>query len=187
MPTPDEQRARLIAALKNARMPTAALDPTSPWMDSADAAAQAAFARLQAGPQEQAGVLYRNANGKYAYSIPTTQKSEYDFALKASPQKGQSLAGIFHTHPGDDEFGHVFSENDIKTAQQLKLPSYVQFLKDGAIRSFTPGQTQTRSMPHPGSRVPYQVADGDVLNSPTADPRIRELTQALMVAKSGSQ
>lgn len=165
MPTPDEERAKLMAEIAGVMTPKAALDPTSPFFDSLDEAANAAFGRLPPGSVEQAGVLYKNTAGKFGYSIPTSQKDE-SFKLRAVNTPEQTLAGIFHTHPGTDSLGQVFSPNDIQIAQQLTMPSYVQFMKDGSIRSFTPGKTRTSDMMVSGTRE--RVAKGDplVLHAP---------------------
>src|SRR4051812_14899239 len=106
LPTPDEERARLIAQIAGQLTPRADLDPTSPMYATTDEAANAAFARLTPnGTVEQAGVIYKTPEGKFAYSIPTTQNKKDDFALQAIRGNGQNLAGIYHTHPGDDAFG----------------------------------------------------------------------------------
>lgn len=165
MPSPDEDRAQLIAQIAGTLVPKASLDPTSPFFDSTDEAANAAFGRLTPGKVEQAGVIYKTKDGKYAYSIPTTQKG-HDFALKAINANGQTMAGIFHTHPGDDDLGQVFSQHDIDIAKQLMLPSYVQFQKDGSVRSYTAGKTKTESMTLPASRAWQTVAKGDPLVLP---------------------
>jgi hypothetical protein len=167
LPTPDEERAELIAKIAGAMTPRADLDPTSPMFASADEAANAAFGRLVPNmTNEQAGVIYKTADGQFAYSIPTTQNKKDDFALQAIKGNGQSLAGIYHTHPGDDSFGQMFSPHDIEIAKQLAIPSYVQFLKDAAIRAYVPGKTRTWNMTMPGSRDFQKVAKGDPLVLP---------------------
>jgi len=37
----------------------------------------------------------------------------------------------------------IFLANDIEIAKQLAVPSYVQFLKNGSIRSYTTGKTNS--------------------------------------------
>lgn len=60
-----------------------------------------------------------------------------------------------------------FSPNDIAIAKQLAVPSYVQFLKDGSIRRYTAGKTQTQSINTEGSRfATTKVARGDPLVLP---------------------
>lgn len=160
-----------MAEIAATLVPRASLDPTSPLYGTVDEAASAAFGRLIPNVStEQAGVIYKTPEGKFAYSIPTTQNKKDDFALKAIQGNGQTLAGIFHTHPGNDDFGQVFSPHDIAIAKQLALPSYVQFLKDGAIRSYIPGKTSTRDMSIPGSLSTQKVATGDNLMLPGVTP-----------------
>jgi hypothetical protein len=163
LPTPDEERARLIAQIAGVMKPQAPLDPTSPMFGSLDEAANAAFGRLTPGTVEQAGVLYKTPDGQFAYSIPTSQKQE-GFSLRAINSPTQSMAGIFHTHPGNDSLGQVFSPSDIEIAQQLTMPSYVQFQKDGSIRAFVPGRTRTSDMNVSGTH--QKIAKGDPLVLP---------------------
>lgn len=168
--TPDALRAQLIAALKGSKVPRASLDPTSPTFESIDDAAHGAFSRLEKSALEQAGIIYRNQAGKFQYSIPTSQGQRDGFALSAPTSKDAQIAAIFHTHPGDDSLAGVFSPNDVQVAKQLKVPSYIQFLKDSSVRSFTPGSTATRSMSLPGTRSSVTVADGDPVKLPFVPP-----------------
>jgi len=81
------------------------------------------------------------------------------------------LSAIYHTHPGSDVNGQYFSPNDIAIAKQLAVPSYVQFLKDGSVRSYTAGKTQTQSLSTDGSRFAMtRVAHGDPLILPPSMP-----------------
>lgn len=166
MPTPEEERAALMAQIASTMVPKASLDPTSPMYGTTDEAAKAAFGRLTPGDLEQAGVIYQMPDGKYAYSIPTTQQQRDHFELRASTGDSQKLAAIFHTHPGDDTNAQYFSPNDIAIAKQLAVPSYVQFLKDGSMRSYTAGKTPTSMMTVPNSRQFMKIARGDPLVLP---------------------
>lgn len=159
--TPEAMRAQLIAAALAAKVPLAAPDPTSTPFDSLDSAASAFKKQIDpANHTEQSGVFYGTPDGKYQSSIPVSQKEHDRFALRAQIAKGSSLGAIFHNHPGDDERAQVFSPEDIQTATQLKVPSYVMF-QDGSIRKFVPGTTKTRNMRFPGDRFDTKVADGD--------------------------
>lgn len=130
-------------------IPVAGLDPESTWDSDLDVSANSALRSLK--PEslglESAGVIYKGPDGKYARSVATTQKLRDGFALKTQTQKGDSLAGIWHVHPGDDAEGQVFSPNDIAMAKQLNVPSYVLFQKDGSIRKYVPGKTSIYDQP----------------------------------------
>jgi len=120
-----------------------------------DEAAQAAFGRLTPGDLEQAGVIYQMPDGKYAYSIPTTQNQHDHFALKAATGDSQKLSGIYHTHPGNDVNGQYFSPNDIEIAKQLAVAELCAVPENGSIRSYTTGKTKFN-----GS-APMEIASHD--------------------------
>lgn len=159
--SPEQIRAQLLAANGKQKIPAAHADPTSPEFDSLDAAAHAFSKAIGGGAEaEQAGVLYSTPKGKFVYSIPTTQHEQDGFSLRAMLANGNKLAGIVHSHPGEDEFGQVFSPKDIDVASQLKVPSYVLFMKDGAVRKYVHGQTPTSKMAMPGSAFSQKVSRG---------------------------
>lgn len=142
-------------------IPLAELDPDLGWHPDTDTAALHAAKGIGKG-LEQAGVLYKNASGQFSASKPVGQGARDEFSLRAKSQPGQTIAGIFHNHPGTDDNGQVFSPRDIAVADQLKVPSYVYFEKTGVTRKYVPGQTATRSIPDPVSpRNRVKVADGD--------------------------
>jgi len=159
----EAMREQLIAAALKADKPVAALDPTSPWLPDLDTAVNEAIKRSgKIASNEQSGVIFKNADGHYAYSIPLTSARQDDFALRAQLAKGQSLAAIWHSHPGDDELATYFSPHDLEMADKLGIPSYVRFNSDGSIRSYTPGKTKTSYVSAPGDRVSrLKVARGD--------------------------
>lgn len=163
--TPEEElREKLIGDALKQRIPMAAIDPTSPWMPDLDSAVAEAIKRAQLqNKTETAGVIFQNPDGMYAYSIPLTMKIRDEFALQAQSGKDRKLAAIWHSHPGDTkgDDSTVFSPNDITRADQLKLPSYIQFMVDGKLRSYTPGKTKTFSKYFAGNRVPAKVSLGD--------------------------
>lgn len=141
------------------------IDPDSPFFDTADQAAQALTPKLTNGGKEHAGVLVQHANGKYQYS--TLMEGDQDsFKLAARLPQGSKLAGIVHSHPGDEDVSQVFSPGDVSMAKQLNVPSYVLFQKTNSTRKFVPGSTQTRDMQMAGSRQTQKVADGDPLQQP---------------------
>lgn len=144
---PETMRQQLMDAASKDKMPVAALDPTSPWLPDLDAAVNEAIKRSgKITANEQSGVVIKNADGHFAYSIPLTSVRQDDFALRARLAQGQSLAAIWHSHPGNDELAGYFSPHDLEMADKLNVPSYVRFNSDGSIRSYTPGKTKTRRM-----------------------------------------
>lgn len=166
---PEQIRAQLLADNGKQKIPAAHADPTSPQFESLDAAAHA-FSKAIRDGAEQAGCLYSTPQGKFVYSIPTTQHEQDGFSLRAMLANGNKLAGIVHSHPGGDEFGQVFSPKDIEVASQLKVPSYVLFLKDGAVRKYVHGETPTSKMAMPGSAFAQKVSRGSDVPDPT-DPK----------------
>lgn len=187
--TPTEQRDALIASNHNNKRPTAHLDPTSPQHQSLDLAAHGFRKTLKAlDDSEQAGIIYKDANGQYRYSIPTTQSEHDSFALQAAVNKDQQIAGIFHTHPGTDDLGQVFSPDDLAVANQLKVPSYVLFLKDGSLRKYIPGQTPTQQMAKMGgSRVnTLATSRGEPVQPPPTSPFPLDPASALQQGLAGT-
>lgn len=139
------------------------LDPASPSFDSTDLAASALADKFGGDTKaalETAGVILHGPDGKYRYSTSVGGRDD-SFQLAAQIPKGHTLAAIVHTHPGKDVAGQVFSPNDLKMAEQLKLPSYVRFLNDGSTRMYQPGKTATQSMA--SGRFRIKVAKGDPL------------------------
>lgn len=150
-------------------IPVATVADGSPWHDDLDTAAHKAFGQSpDMQKAEQAGFMVAGPDGKYAFSNPVTQNDHDNFALRAQIKAGHKLAGIYHTHPGKDTDGQVFSPHDIEVANQLKVPSYVMFLKDGSVRKYVPGKTPTYHMNLRGSNG--TVADGDLVPAPPPPP-----------------
>ena len=143
------------------------VDPNSPAFSDTHAAARAIGNNFSDKGGEQAAAIIKGTDGQYRYttSVPGTQDN---FSMHVGLRQGESLAGIMHSHPGTDNDAKVFSPNDIDTANQLKVPSYVQFSgQNNAIRMYTPGVTKTRSVPSQGYQAGnMQVADGDPLPAP---------------------
>jgi len=148
--------------------------------DDMDTTAHATFGTLpDMDGIEHAGVIYKRPDGKFCGSTPVTQHLRDDFALQARMKKGDSLAGIYHVHPGTDDAGQVFSPHDIEVANQLKVPSYVFFQKDNSVRKYVPGATATRIMQLPGSRTGAKVADGEKVPPPPSLDKQKAVVAAL--------
>ncbi len=152
------------------------IDPDSPTCGSTDECATALSQKFGGDSKsllETAGAVLQAPDGSYRYSTSVGGKDD-SFQFSAMLPKGYKLAALVHTHPGADADGQVFSPNDLKTAQSLKIPSYVRFLNDNSFRRYQPGQTPTQNMNIHGSHFASKVAKGD----PVAD-----LAQALLQAK----
>ena len=144
---PDALREQMITAAARSKTPTAALDPTSPWLPDLDTAVMEAIKHSgSVANNEQSGVIFKNADGHYAYSIPLTSARQDDFALRAQVAKGHTLAAIWHSHPGEDDLAGYFSPQDLNIANKLNLPSYIRFNKEGVVRRYTPGKSATTSV-----------------------------------------
>lgn len=163
---PEVLREQLIAAAAKDKLPIAHLDPTSPWLPDLDSAVNEAIKRSgKTAENEQSGIIVRGPDG-YAYSIPLTSARHDDFALRAQLAKGQSLAALWHSHPGNDNLAGYFSPHDLAMADQLKVPSYIRFNSDGSIRSYTPGKTKLQSVNTGTGRFDTQkVARGDPITA----------------------
>lgn len=162
-PDSETLRAQMIAAATQSKQPTVVLDPTSPWMSDIDTAVTEAIKRSgKIAENEQSGVIFKNADGQYAYSIPLTSARQDDFALRAQVQKGHTLAAIWHSHPGEDDLSRYFSPQDLAMADKLKLPSYIRFNQDGAVRRYMPGKSAvTRINKGTGQFDSVKVSRGD--------------------------
>ena len=140
------------------QLPAVMLDPQSPVFKTRDAAANAVSVDFAKYPNEQAAVVIKRPDGTFGYSTKVSQADE-GFAMRALLPKGFSLAATVHSHPGTDDRGQVFSPDDLQTATQLGVPSFVRFAKDNSIRQYVPGQTKTQKTDLYGSSVKTAVGD----------------------------
>lgn len=138
------------------------IDPKSPAYDNLDEAANAFAATFPNVANETAGMIYKDTDGKFKYSTTTPGLADH-FTLSALVPKGASLAAIAHSHPEKDQLGQYFSADDLKTADQLKLPSYVRFLDANDTRVYRPGVTKTERIQMVGNKFGQLVAKGDPL------------------------
>lgn len=137
----------------------------SPLFDSLDQAAHEVCSTLDRKSKvEQSAALFKRADGKYMYSAPVTNEDHDNFGMRVQLPKGVTLAGVVHSHLGQDDLGQYFSPNDINIANQLKIPSYIRFMRDDSVRRYTPGQTSTAYLRGYGTHV----AKGDELELPSA-------------------
>lgn len=157
---PKQERAAILARALKQR--ATELDPTSPWFQTSDLAAVAALNAIADAEKEHGGVLFKNADGLYGYSVPVPG-SGHDFELRARfNPKLYSLAGIYHTHPPDDD-SHLFSPSDIDMAARLKLLSYIKVLSNGEIRRFDPATSDASRDRRSVARRRLVTSEGDLV------------------------
>lgn len=130
--------ALVATAAASASAPSLLTETTA--YSSADEAAKAAEAAAMplSRVYEFGGVIVER-NGRFFYTTPTTSGRTGEVKIRALIPVGARLAGLYHTHPGDS-CGEFFSTEDVSTAMQMKLPSYIGVLSDGSVRRFVPGQ-----------------------------------------------
>ncbi len=141
----------------------AVLDPSCVWQPDMQKAAITALRGVNRNNlDEVSGVLYKDANGNYCYSLPVQSGSQKDFKMQARIPKGASLAGLWHTHPDNrDRDDAYFSPNDVQAAQNLDVPSFIRMLRTDQVKGFIPGKTAT--MRAKGGRISsgYEVPNAD--------------------------
>jgi proteasome lid subunit RPN8/RPN11 len=144
-------------------LPAVAPIENGPAFDNLDQAAHEVSRDFGKLPKvEQSAALFQRPDGKFSYSAAVTNSDHDNFGMRVQLPKGTQLAAIVHSHPGHDDLGQYFSSNDIDIANQLKVPSYIRFLRDDSIRKYVPGQTSTQNLRGYGTHV----ATGDALNLP---------------------
>lgn len=156
-------------------LPAASVDPNDPGQGDLDTSAYSVLHGISDDSQESAGLLMQHPSGQYFYTTPIPSQQHDHFALRAAVQQGWKIAGIYHIHPGNDADGQLFSPDDLQMAAQLKVPSYIKFMKDGAIRKYVPGQTQSQNLPAPGNKFPRKVATGDAVDVGAIQSRLQLL------------
>jgi hypothetical protein len=152
------------------QFPIVSPSPQSLKLDTLDLAANEVSKDFKKQPNiEQSAALFKGPDGKYTYSQAVTNDEHDNFGMRVQIPQGSTLAGIIHSHPGNDELAHYFSPNDISVANQLKVPSYIRFAKDDSIRRYTPGQTSTTYIRGLGDHV----STGDKVNLPDPNVTVR--------------
>lgn len=157
--------------------PLAKVDPNDPGQGDLDTSAWSVLHGIGDDDQESAGLIMQHPSGQYYYTAPIPSQQHDHFALRAAVQQGWKIAGIYHTHPGNDADGQLFSPDDLQMASQLKVPSYIKFMKDGAIRKYIPGQTASSNQPAEGNKFIRKVASGDPVDSAGIQARLQMLQQ----------
>jgi hypothetical protein len=142
------------------QQPVATVGQSTVGDSSIDDCIHAVMGKLTRDVGEQSGVIMQGPDGKYYNTDPISTNHDH-FGMRVQIPHGWKIAGVYHTHPGDDDLGQYFSTNDLAVSESLKVPSYIRFQKDGSVRRYTPGQTKTQTMAHAGDRFGMRVAKGD--------------------------
>lgn len=129
-----------------AKPPRVSLDPNASAYKSPDDAADDVSKGFldPKNPQqgERIAVIVKRPDGMYSPSTVTEPQGGDSSALAIGLPQGYALAGIVHSHPGRDATSREFSQDDIDTANALKVPSFIRFARDGSIAKFVPGQSK---------------------------------------------
>ena len=90
---------------------------------------------------EYGGCIYIHA-GLYHFTEPVTSNSSESFNAGCQAPQGSKFMALFHTHPAGAPKG--FSENDINTAAQTSLTSYVAELKSMTLFRYIHGKNRIK-------------------------------------------
>jgi hypothetical protein len=122
------------------------------------------LSRSKSASIEYGGCLFRSTDSgepAFFFTEPATNGSTDDFSISCDLPAGAKLVGLYHTHPRGSETG--ISSNDIEVAKKLNVVSFVAFIDEQKIMSFTPGKTRTRCFRSGPGACPsgQRIADGD--------------------------
>jgi len=132
---------------------------------TADAAAAAALRGITEKQYERGGgILYNKEQNVYAATSPVGQSDGSHFAAAVGMPKGWELHATYHTHPSGDR-STQFSEDDINTAQQLKVPSYILPFDDNKVHMFDPSSSKVlKDTTAASGRFPVKYSLGSVVD-----------------------
>lgn len=120
-------------------------------LDEAAVAAEAA-AMILTKHYEFGGVIF-TADGKFYFTPAMTSKGTHSINVQA--RFAGHLVAIYHTHPGPEESNRAFSEDDVRTAIGMKVPSFIGVMFDGSVHKFTPGVSKTQESRRMGGSISY--------------------------------
>jgi len=116
------------------------------------------------------GVLYNKEQNIYAATEPVGQNDGSHFAAAVSIPKGWELDSTYHSHPSGKR-STQFSEDDISTAQQLKVPSYVLAYDDNKIRMFDPASSKVSKDNFGDKMSTARVSNGSIVDETPSAPQ----------------
>jgi len=143
-------------------MIAAILDAGCVWQPDMDRAAVTALASVPNSNDEYAGAIYRDAQGRYCYSTPV-RGADDTFSFRVVLPTGTVLAGLYHTHLGDDGLAPLFSAGDVRQADRLGAASYILVRSRGIVLRYVPGRTGTMPIHRNGSLRTLTVSRGENL------------------------
>jgi hypothetical protein len=160
--------ARLMAAAVAAACGLVAPRVSAEDFATIDDAALAALrsAMIHTDCHEYAGAIIER-NGSYSFTQPAASHND-TFELRIRLDQGAHLAAIYHTHPRCrvGEESEYFSPDDVATAKQLRVPSYIGVQFDHSVRRFTYATDQTVDYTPPGQRQTFgRSAVGNIITT----------------------
>lgn len=133
-----------------------------------DEAALDALSRIAEPKYELGGIIYQDKGGRFLYSAPQGDQKTGKFSATVSIPASAKVAGIYHTHPEGHGDPELFSPDDVRTADAMKLASYIKALSSGNVRKYMPGATSTRPLRAGGSILTrgQRVSEGELMRDP---------------------
>jgi hypothetical protein len=128
------------------QQPVATVGQSTVGDSSIDDCIHAVMGKLTRDVGEQSGVIMQGPDGKYYNTDPISTNHDH-FGMRVQIPHGWKIAGVYHTHPGDDDLGQYFSTNDLAVSESLKVPSYIRFQKDGSVRRYTQARPKHKQWP----------------------------------------
>lgn len=141
------------------------MDRTQTGFDTEQEAVMAAFATYKDLDQniEWSGAVFVY-HDTYYFTLPTTnRKSNKTFIRIEYPANGKIVA-TFHNHPkaglNEIDYTMLFSPQDVKWADELKIHSYILINKTNVIREYIPGEDKHETKVEINFTTMGAVADG---------------------------
>ena len=127
----------------NGSMPAvSALSDSFGSFDTREAAQIAALRRISENRVEAGGaVLFNPCTQQYVYTANVGQQDAAHFEAAVRVPPGWQLDSLYHTHPQGPQ-SSVFSQEDIRVARRLNVPSYMLSRYDNKIRKFDPATSR---------------------------------------------
>jgi hypothetical protein len=124
------------------RAAVSALSDSFGSFDTREAAQIAALRRISATRVEAGGaVLFNPSTQQYVYTANVGQQDAAHFEAAVRVPAGWQLDSLYHTHPQGLQ-SSVFSQEDIRVARRLNVPSYMLSRYDNKIRKFAPATSR---------------------------------------------
>lgn len=117
-------------------------------------AAQATYDTGAGDGNEWITLVYELPDGTFTHLPVQGGTHRARAKAKFTPPAGGVLRAVAHNHPKHKRLGwnagqHLFSDEDVKVAKHLGVPSYMAFGDDMEVRQLDPGRRDTRGDPFP--------------------------------------